>query len=290
MEANLETPKEPMPKLKDRIKTQVEGSLRRGQLWLRSMRGSSLELAWNLWSSMLHSTVAIGGQHDVVIALALPPGSLRLSLDRLIPAKLLPKEGRNFGISVYNGTVYVDLWSNRARFSTEDPWWQRLSFSPLDLVLGRAEQSERLLEESVSRVKLPEGRYQVVVRMVETSWTRPRWPFPVTLIRAHIRVIGRGIPVPGTKGGEELIPELTCVTSSAKKAVKKMSEFIATTRSRKGGEGWEPKSAPPERPRSLKKRKKLRRSLEAEPDHEPLPESEPESEPEFHDEGEEPNL
>lgn len=245
-------------RLKERVKSEVTGSLAKGQLLLHSIGGKTLEVSWDLWSALLHSTVAIGGQHDLVIAIALPPGSVRFVVDRLLPMAFKPKDGRNVGVALSGGTLYLDIWSNRARISPDDPWWQRMAFSPLDLVLGKAVKSEQFLGESVERVKLPEGRYQAVVRLAETTWTRTRWPFPVTMIRAHVRIVGNGIPLPGSKGGEECLPELTCVASTSKEACKKMADFVKSTRVRKGGPNWSPKTAPPELPKRLKKRIKLK--------------------------------
>lgn len=104
--------------------------------------------------------------------------------------------GRHVGFTWIERTLMIDLWADEMEWCKSDPWWWQFSIRPLDLLLGRAEYSERTLDEGVRQLAFPEKTYDVKITISEASWKRPRWPWPAKIVRTRSEVEG-GIPVPG---------------------------------------------------------------------------------------------
>ena len=115
-----------------------------------------------------------------------------------------------------------------------------------DFFLGRSRYRSREILNTTVGLTLLEGTYPIAVRLTEDSWTRPRWPRPEVVRRAHMDIEG-GIPIPG-KGeceydcGEDAIFEMTCQARSVGEAISVLARDVLSTRLRYGGRDWEPES------------------------------------------------
>lgn len=94
---------------------------------------------------------------------------------------------------------------------------------------------------------MPEHPYPATVRLFESTWKRPRWPFARRMVRAEIEVEG-GIPHPG-KGenswdcDDDATYSLTCQARTAEDAVAKLVGSVLRDRRNYGGRSWRPREA-----------------------------------------------
>ena len=152
--------------------------------------------------------------------------------------------GREIGVSVFEGSVMIDLWNDPMEHRFKDPKWWHIYLVPKDIILGHAKYSERILRTSRVEVPMPEAVYPATVEMQEATWKRPRWPWPLRVIRAEITP-DKPIPLPG-KGenswdcGEDATHSMTCCATNEQEAVAALVKSVLNDRYRHGGKMWRP--------------------------------------------------
>jgi hypothetical protein len=191
----------------ERGHSEVKGSIiRHGRaIW----RGSNqaVECEWVLLSKRVAVGIGLADYEDAIsLRFCLWLFSFYLGWDNWKLAQWLSRttarkgekhgNGRTIGFSWIDGTLMVDLWNDPMEWRAVDPKWWHFSITPLDLFLGRAKYSERILQEGIRQLPLPERSYDVKITISESSWKRPRWPWPHKIVRTNAEVEG-GIPVPG---------------------------------------------------------------------------------------------
>lgn len=151
---------------------------------------------------------------------------------------------REMGISIHDGYIWFSLWRNPMEWNKSDPWWWEFSFNPADFFLGRSKHSERDLESGMIDVKLPEGAYPANFRVFESTWKRPRWPWPKRMVRVELEP-STPVPIPG-KGesswglGDNAICSGTYCASTPQEAAASLAASALRDRQRYGGPDWAP--------------------------------------------------
>lgn len=149
--------------------------------------------------------------------------------------------------SMMGGTFFLTLWGDPHGWSSRDPWWRRgVSFSPVDFLAGKARHSTRDIRTVETTLMMPEGTYPVRVKLYESEWKRPRWPFPVRLRRAETSILMQsGVPIPG-KGenawdiGDDAVFSQTAPARDEHEALAGLYESVMRDRARHGGHNWRP--------------------------------------------------
>lgn len=151
---------------------------------------------------------------------------------------------RAVSLYIHSGMLWWRLWTNPDEWHSKTPRWRDGNFSPMDFFFGRTDYSTRDLSTTETVVPMPERAYPCTVRLFESTWQRPRWPWPQRLVRADVDVPG-GIPHPG-KGenswdcGEDATYSMTCPATTVEQAVARMVESVLKDRRRYGGSvNWE---------------------------------------------------
>jgi hypothetical protein len=109
-----------------------------------------------------------------------------------------------------------------------------------DFLLGdRVHSEEVLIRQPKLKIPMPEGTYDASAKLTRGTWKRPRWPFPLVVMRVSID-IPDGIPIPG-KGenswdcGPDATYGTTGPASSIEEAVGDLVARTLETRKRRGG-------------------------------------------------------
>lgn len=119
-----------------------------------------------------------------------------LSFSTNVPRRLRLKRDRTlFKLSLHGGSIWWECWSDPMGWSSTDPKWQRWSFSFVDFLLGKSSCETRTIEEREVLVPMPEQAYPARAKLVEYSWSRPRW-FTKRVKRVEID-LPNGIPHAG---------------------------------------------------------------------------------------------
>lgn len=226
----------------------VKGSpLRAGRAWLHFGKSGNTSLAteWYLWTKKFSAGIGLADyEHAVSVHLSLILFSFYLTLEYWPLEKWLKRvtkrkddkygNGRTIGFTWIEGTLMVDLWNDPMEWRSADPKWWHFSINPADTLLGRPEYSERTLKEGVRQLAMPEKVYDVKIKINESAWKRPRWPWPRKIVRTHSEVEG-GIPVPG-KGtesyncGEDAIYSQTSPGTTFDAALSSLFQSVAHNR------------------------------------------------------------
>jgi len=222
----------------------------------------------HLWERCIHFEWSLKGKHcdfyltlngderEITFHLGIPfIGGFWLGFEHFLPRWLYPykwtksnRSGemwkmpieRKIGMSVHHGKVWLSLWENPMEGGRDDPWWWEFSWSPVDTLLGRRKYSRQELLTTAATVSLPERDYPVNVAIFESTWKRPRWPWPTKLIRADIDSIEKGIPAHAGKGEnswdmeDDAVFSMTTIADTPEEAVKKMADSILRDRRRYG--------------------------------------------------------
>lgn len=167
-------------------------------------------------------------------------------IDLSRPHQYWMTNGREIGVRVFGGAIWIRLWHDPMESRSRDPWWWEITIHPVDLLLGRHQHSEEVLETREIIVPMPEGVYTGRCTMKLETWKRRRW-FAKRLIRAHIDMNeGQGVPFPG-KGedswncGEDATHGLCTVARDPVEAVAHLFESVMRDRARYGnGFLWRP--------------------------------------------------
>lgn len=148
---------------------------------------------------------------------------------------------REFSINFHGGAMWIQIWYDWLGSSgTSSPWYQNgFHIDPMDILFGRTDYSEKILEEGNCFIPMPEGSYEATYKHVVATWTRRRWPFKKQWLRMHIDV-PKGIPVEG-KGenswdcGEDATYGITCVARTVADGIGTLVSSVLHDRKRYGG-------------------------------------------------------
>lgn len=230
----------------ERIGHPTGSILRHGRAWLHLGR-RVLHCEWMFLVLRFHFGVHVNRHdEDLCFHVGLPGFSLYFSLEGFFPRRWKTWDlGRSCGIRTHSGALWLDFWTNENGWSRDMPWYAKTwCFNPADFFLGRRRHAERTLDQTEALIPMPEGTYPVTIRLFESTWRRPRWPFPLRLLRAEVRS-EKGIPVPG-KGenawdcGEDAVHGSTFPCGTFRDAVAEFTKDILTTRGKHGGLNWRP--------------------------------------------------
>lgn len=104
--------------------------------------------------------------------------------------------GRNIGISFHSGKLWVSLWEDPMESRSKDPKWWHFTFDPMDMLFGKRQYTEKVLQEGEVNIDMPEGVYKASFKRFISYWKRPRLPFVQRLHRMSFD-IPVGIPFEG---------------------------------------------------------------------------------------------
>lgn len=230
----------------------------------RGERAGWVEVAieWTLgrWRTLGASFSFGGGDDDdeAQAHVSVPLLSLFLSFENWLPRRWRPRQQQEASLfvdldseSVAGLAVRWRLWTDPWCWERSRPRWREGTWWPLDTLLGRHRYTTRDLSITPVRIPLPERVYDGTVRLLESTWQRPRWPWPKRLIRAEVSVPD-GVPIPG-KGessydqGQDAVYSLTTPASTVPVAIAALVRDVLDTRSSRASLTWrpaEPVSAP----------------------------------------------
>lgn len=232
--------------------------LREGRGWIY-IGNLVINPEWHFGGRRCMAHINIGGGdsgRDLQFSLGIPfVGQFYLTFERLLPEWLtdgrmtesylhpgemfrMPIE-RQIGFSVHNGTIWLSLWEIPGEWSKTDPWWWQFNWKPANTFLGRQRYNARTILETQAMVVLPEASYPVTVKLFESTWKRPRWPWIKRIMRADI-TSENGIPSHAGKGenswdlDDDALYSLVCMAETVDEAVKRTAEHILASRKRYG--------------------------------------------------------
>jgi len=181
--------------------------------------GELLNLEWSLGRLNLGSRLTLhspGGENDLSGNVQVPGVSLFWGITnipywRVVQEKLglyRPKSAqhpwgqfitRELGWAVHNWKLWIDVWKREHEWSNRDPWWMHtvVDLHPMDLLFGHTKYSDGdTIHDVVVDFPMPEKSYKGRVHIQANEWKRPRWPWPKTVLRAHVDM-EEPIPFPG---------------------------------------------------------------------------------------------
>lgn len=170
-----------------------------GRAWLHTRR-HTFHTEWHFGKHAhfchLHLNLHAHGDDNVLLAIGLPfLFGLWFGVSGL-HWKWLPKRERQIGISIFDGYINLDLWCPVWEWSRGQPRWWAMHVNVPDLVFGKTDYTTRDITTVPISVAMPEGDYAGTCRIFETTWKRPRWPWPKQCTRADVD-LAIGIPIPG---------------------------------------------------------------------------------------------
>lgn len=161
----------------------------------------------------------------------------------------MPEE-RQIGLNFHDGTLWIDLWNNPNESASTDPWWWHISITPADILLGRHVYSERVLGVTDGVIGMPEGDYPATLKFFESTWQRPRWPWPKHLRRVTVTP-EIPVPIPGSGESESSIGDdsINSSTFAAPATVTEACAHVALSamrdRRRYAAPDWTPRDGWP---------------------------------------------
>ena len=224
--------------------------------------GEFFSLEWCLGQFNLGSTITLhspGCENDIEGAAQVPGVSLYWSISNVPYRELwhlwlglykLPDDrhthgqfiSRETGVRVFDWKLWVDIWRREHSYSRQDPWWMHntVDLNPLNLLFGTTRYDDGpTIHDEVVDFPMPEKSYRGRVRIQANQWKRPRWPWPKTVLRAHVDM-EEPIPFPG-KGenswdcGDDAIYGSTFPCRSVEEAVGRVVGTALRNRQRYGG-------------------------------------------------------
>lgn len=223
----------------------------RGWLWFGN---NNIGLQWTFFKGgSTGINFDIGGEDEFQFSIRLRPlFGLYFSLSRLLPYKWTHDWkwydhgwGRETGISIHDGTVWFNIFSDQTGWSDQKRW-QEFNFGYVDFLLGRSQTSTEQIDAGEIVIAFPEGNYIVKYKQELRYWWRPRWPFGRTArILFDLDMEDNPIPVPG-KGenswdiGEDAIWSTGTSADTLAEAVGRLTQSVYRDRIKYGGVGWRP--------------------------------------------------
>ena len=229
--------------------------IKRGRCWWHINDKNCINFEWVLWSKDFHIGILLGAYENAIqLTFGLILFTVYLSwenhkVEYWVQDKIKRKtdtygNGREIAIKWHHETLWIDLWNDPMEWNNTDPWWWSFNFNPKDILLGRQIHTPKDISKTNVTITMPENTYNGTVRIFESTWKRPRWPFPIKLVRTDIDV-PEGIPVPG-KGenswdcGQDAIFSLTSSEQTVSGAIGALVKDVLKTRERYGGLNWKP--------------------------------------------------
>jgi len=154
--------------------------------------------------------------------------------------------GRKIGFNWFDGMMMFYIWDDPMESRHDDPWWWHFSFTPRDFFLGKPDYSTEIVRRSRIEISMPEGIYHATTTFEKATWKRPRWPWPVIVMRCEI-VPDVPIPFPG-KGenswdcGEDAVHSMTTCASTDQEAASAIINSVLRDRYKYGGGSWRPEN------------------------------------------------
>jgi len=215
----------------------------RARVWLNSNHG----IGWS-WQIPTHFCLArfeVGNMDGIVLfGFACWLFALWLEFDWPRPHSWRWDYKRELSLSIFDGALWWHTWADPDEWRSTDPKWRRGVFRPVDFLLGGEKCSHRTLSTHDVKVPLPEATYTGTVEVFESTWKRPRWPWPTKMVRTCIDVPA-GVPIPG-KGEtgydceEDATYSLTSPAKTPQEAVQALIEDTMRVRRKYGGANWRP--------------------------------------------------
>jgi len=235
-----------------------------GRAWLHLLdnqagrRGITIHPSWHLWSRFCHAYLRFDHHDaDLSVSVAVPPVAFWLDIEGVLPRKFKQYGwGRVTGVSLFDWNLRLEVWADDSCWNSKDRWWQSRTWrlDIVDTIFGRCTHSDRDLDETEVTISMPEGHYPATVRRFESTWKRPRWPWPWhRAVRSEVKPTEMAIPVPG-KGenswdcGEDARYGSTSPADTVAKAIGNFVEGIWHDRLRRAGPAWVPKEKHPMNP------------------------------------------
>ena len=234
-----------------------------GRAWfhLFSCKGPKLRVEWTFLHRSRHCSVtftSFGSKEDIGVSLCIPclfgiylhTSFLPRKWDRFIGfGQERAIYGYDTGVSIFGGAIRFKWWRDDVGqdWNSKDTFWNRkeFDFNPANFFLGHDKHSSRDIKRVPVVVSMPERNYEGTVRIFESTWKRPRWPFARRMIRTELEM-KEGIPHPG-KGenswdcGEDCTYGMTAPCKTEYEAIAQMVESVMRDRRRYGGSvNWEP--------------------------------------------------
>ena len=139
----------------------------------------------------------------------------------------------------YGKELVMHWYSDPMESRHDDPWYHHFRIDPRKILLGKSVYSERTISEHNVVVPMPEGAYPATVKLFESTWKRPRWPWPLRETRSQVE-IEQGIPHEG-KGenswdcGKDACFGMTCGASTVEGAIGMVITSVLRDRRRYDG-------------------------------------------------------
>lgn len=226
-----------------------------GRAWFNFGRNFSINPEWNFKNKLWGAGILVeNDEPGATFNISFVPVSLHLTIK--VPykwTKWIGQGRRDTSISFHNGAVWVNVWCNDNVWTANRSWWKKLkqrqwNFNLVDFLFGRWKHTERTVEERDVLVPMPEGNYPCTAKMFESTWTRPRWPFPKRMLRATVTIKDKKcIPYPG-KGtcswncGMDGTYVATTPSKTVEEAVGELVGAVLRRRRRYGGINWQPEA------------------------------------------------
>lgn len=242
----------------------IKGWAKSGRIWLHwyssETNTNCIGFEWSLFRKRFGLSIDFSSNDDSVFLFSLSVpfvGSFYFTIDRCAWMKNLPgvrwKNGdyysgeRSVGFHITEWVLFWRLWRNPMISNRHD--WRDSAFHIDDFFLGSRSYSESDRYKVETYVPMPEGDYPCTVEIYTAVWKRSRWPWPVTVDRATIKIPG-GIPIPGDADsdfydGDDLTYEITINASTADQARIEVWQDAMTERRKYGGENWIPENGWP---------------------------------------------
>lgn len=237
----------------------------RARLWVRLTKAQRAErqpawsfgISWSFGGRSCRAMLTVGDWNDdtdIGLGLAIPGISLWFDVENIFPSRWRPRDGRDLGFFVGDGSIFVKLWCSLHDWYSDKPFSHPSSSKrqPVlhitDWLLGKRKLTKRQLGTQRATFPLPEGVYPVLVQFTEHTWKRPRWQAR-RIIRADVQILAEsGIPIPG-KGendydvDEDAIYSLSTPATTVDEALDALQKSVARDRERHGGLNWLPAQA-----------------------------------------------
>jgi hypothetical protein len=239
----------------------------RARLWVRLTKAQRAEckpawsfgISWSFGGRSCRAMLTVGDWNDdtdIGLGLAIPGIALWFDAENIYPSRWRPKDGRDLGFFVGDGSIFVKLWCSLHDWYSDKPFSHPSSskrqpvLHVIDWLLGKQKLTKRELSTHMAPYALPEGEYPVKIVLSECSWKRRRWPRARVIRRAEIEVLNQdqGIPIPG-KGengwdmDEDALYSLTTTAATVDEALVKLHASVMRDRERYGGSTWLPAQA-----------------------------------------------
>ena len=241
----------------DRVGNHIGTGILAGRAWLNwyGKREYGARIAWYFGNRSNHCGAGItvlSDDSDCGFHICIPYLFSIYIAAILLPAKLVHKYfktatyGYDLDFSIHDQKMWINLFRDDLAGWGNEPWWKSrmIILCPVDWLLGHDKYSTRDMDHICVEVAMPEKTYKGVVKIFESTWKRPRWPFKTRLVRTDLK-LEEGIPVPG-KGenswdcGENCVYSQTSHSKTAAEAIASMIESALKTREKYGGLNWKP--------------------------------------------------